>query len=101
MGKIANPECKPMVYNKGGYTSFNQFYPFYLGEHSNQTNRRMHIIGTTNALSITTLALLSGCYPLALLGVGQAYGLAWIGHFFIERNVPATFTHPIYSVRYT
>lgn len=96
--KIANPDCTPMAYNETGYSSFNQFYPFYLGEHHNQTNRRMHIIGTTNALSITTVAVVSGCYPLMLLAVGQAYGMAWIGHFFIEKNRPATFKHPFYSV---
>ncbi|HEY4126444.1 MAG TPA: DUF962 domain-containing protein [Gammaproteobacteria bacterium] len=79
------------------YTHFRDFYPFYLGEHRDRICRRMHFVGTSLVL-ITFLALLitgrwGFWYLLPLFG----YGFAWAGHFFFERNRPATFTHPIYS----
>ena len=81
----------------GGYTNFRDFYPFYLGEHRNPVCRRLHFIGS--ALVLTTFfwvlvtAHWSGLILLPLFG----YGFAWAGHFFFEKNRPATFTHPVYS----
>lgn len=97
--KIVNPDCTPVPYSKTGYNSFEEFYPFYLGEHHNQICRRLHIVGTTNSILIVLMALITGYYPLAILALPQAYTLAWIGHFVFEKNKPATFDHPIYSVR--
>ena len=80
------------------YASFRDFYPFYLGEHSNQTCRRLHFVGSTGVLAIVMLVIgqiLAPVWLLAALFCG--YGFAWVGHFFFEKNKPATFAHPFYS----
>jgi len=95
-----NPNCHPVAYKKDGYKSFQEFYPYYLGEHHNKTNRRLHVISTTNSIIVLLYAFVSSSphtLYLILLALGQGYGLAWIGHFFFEKNKPATFYHPIYS----
>jgi hypothetical protein len=79
------------------YKSFKEFYPFYLSEHSNRTCRRLHFIGS--ALVLVTLGysiFTSSWLMLAALPV-IGYGFAWVGHFFFEKNRPATFTYPLYS----
>ena len=79
------------------YKTFRDFYPHYLSEHINPACRILHFIGSWIVLAALTMALLSGnawwfaAMPLA------GYGLAWVGHFFFERNRPATFAYPLYS----
>jgi hypothetical protein len=95
---------------------YSEFYPFYLGEHSNRVNRLMHLLGTSAAVLSTSRVLLSLVpYLLAgldvrsskeinalkltlgeagrvvLRGIGIGYACAWVGHFFVEKNRPATF----------
>lgn len=79
------------------FSSFREFYPFYLSEHANRTSRRLHFIGSCAALGFVLLALLqrSAWWLLAALVCGYAF--AWVGHFFFEKNRPATFRHPLYS----
>ena len=79
------------------FKSFADFYPFYLDEHSNRTCRRLHFVGTSLALAmIIASALLSNAwFLLGALLVGYAF--AWVGHFFYEKNRPATFKYPLYS----
>lgn len=79
------------------YNSFADFYPFYLEEHRNQTCRRLHFVGTSLALVliISAVALANAWLLLGALLVGYAF--AWVGHFFFEKNRPATFKHPFYS----
>ncbi|HEY2344459.1 MAG TPA: DUF962 domain-containing protein [Xanthomonadaceae bacterium] len=80
------------------YYSFSEFYPFYLSEHSNRTSRRLHFIGTCGVLVLLVMALINGSYAwLALMPI-CGYGFAWAGHFFFEKNRPATFKHPLYSL---
>jgi hypothetical protein len=79
------------------YTSFKDFYPFYLGEHSNQTCRRLHFAGTTIGLVCLLLAISTLNFWWVLVGVVQGYAWAWVGHFFFEHNRPATFTYPRWS----
>lgn len=81
-----------------GFASFREFYPFYLDEHSNRACRRMHFIGSTLVLAAIALALASGNAWWLLLAPVAGYGCAWIGHFAFEKNRPATFTHPLYSL---
>lgn len=80
------------------YASFTEFYPFYLGEHANRTSRRLHFAGTTLSL----LCLVRGALELdawwILAALVCGYGFAWTGHFFFEKNRPATFTYPVYSL---
>lgn len=80
------------------YTRFWDFYPYYLTEHADVVNRTMHFIGTAGLLVILVLAILwQKWWMLALIPV-CGYGFAWVGHFFIEKNKPATFTYPLYSL---
>lgn len=80
------------------FTSFAQFYPYYLGEHSNPSCRRLHFIGTTLVIAVLAYTIASGKWILLLAVPFAGYGFAWIGHFFFEKNRPATFNHPFYSL---
>ena len=80
------------------FESFAEFYPFYLGEHTNRTCRRLHFIGSLGVLALIALAVLSGTAWWLLLAPLIGYGCAWVGHFYFEKNRPATFTHPWYSL---
>lgn len=79
------------------FSSFREFYPFYLSEHANRTSRRLHFIGSALVLVLLGLAVArrDAWWVLAALACG--YGFAWTGHFFFEKNRPATFRHPVYS----
>ncbi len=78
--------------------SYKVFWPFYLREHSHPVNRRLHYIGTTLVLLILALGLLNEKYiwlwAIPIIG----YGFAWVGHFKIEKNKPATFKYPFWSL---
>lgn len=80
------------------FATFREFYPYYLGEHANRDCRRLHFLGTS--LVIAGLAAILGTrqwgWFLAIPVAG--YGPAWAGHFFFEKNRPATFQHPLYSL---
>jgi hypothetical protein len=80
------------------FTTFKEFYPYYLKEHSNRTNRRLHFIGTFLVIVIFLSMLikrdLSNFLYLPLFG----YGFAWLGHFVFEKNKPATFKYPSLSL---
>ena len=82
----------------GRYRRFEDFYPFYLGEHANRTCRRLHFIGSTLVLAAlaTGLATGNGWWFLAMPVAG--YGFAWVGHFAFEKNRPATFRYLLYSL---
>ena len=80
------------------YKSFRSFYPYYLTEHGDLANRTLHFIGTAGLLVILALAIaLQKWWMLALIPF-FGYGFAWAGHLFIEKNKPATFTYPLYSL---
>ncbi|MDF2487741.1 MAG: hypothetical protein K0S77_363 [Pseudomonas sp.] len=80
------------------YRSFAEFYPYYLGEHSNPTCRRLHFVGTSLVIALLAYSIASASWLLLLALPVVGYGFAWIGHFFFEKNRPATFTHPLYSL---
>lgn len=80
------------------FRSFAEFYPYYLGEHANPTCRRLHFVGTALVIAVFAFALGSGRWALLLLLPLVGYGFAWSGHFFFEKNRPATFSHPWYSL---
>jgi hypothetical protein len=79
------------------YTRFADFYPFYLGEHSNRTCRRLHFVGSTLVLACWVRLVMTGHPVWLLCSLLCGYGFAWVGHFFFEKNKPATFTYPLYS----
>ena len=80
------------------FHSFREFYPYYLDEHRHPTCRRLHFTGTALTLLALAAIIASGrwgwLWVLPLLG----YGFAWVGHFVYEKNRPATFRHPWYSL---
>lgn len=79
------------------FSSFREFYPFYLSEHTHRTSRRLHFIGTCGVLVLVAVAILRGNPWWLLAALLCGYGFAWVGHFFFEKNRPATFKHPFYS----
>jgi hypothetical protein len=87
-----------IVENLKRFNSFAEFYPYYLAEHGNSTCRRLHFIGTTLVIGILAYALGRGSPGLLLAVPVAGYSFAWIGHFFFEKNRPATFQHPFYSL---
>jgi len=80
------------------FESFSEFYPFYLSEHGDRLNRRLHFTGLFAALVILAIAIIFQKWVLLILLPFFGYGLSWIGHFFFERNKPATFKYPLYSI---
>ena len=80
------------------YGTFRDFYPFYLTEHRRSGTRRLHFAGTLLVLLTLISALASGRWALLWLVPVFGYGFAWAGHFFVERNRPATFQYPLYSL---
>jgi hypothetical protein len=80
------------------FASFAEFYPFYLEEHASRTNRRLHFVGTTLVIVLAVAALATARWWLLLALPVVGYGFAWAGHYFVERNRPATFSHPFYSL---
>jgi hypothetical protein len=79
------------------YTSFSDFYPYYLSEHANGTCRLLHFIGSWLVLSLVAFALITNQLVFLWLIPVIGYGFAWVGHFFYEHNKPATFQYPLYS----
>lgn len=79
------------------YSTFRDFWPFYLREHSHPINRLLHYIGSFFALVIVFLTFYTSNYWLILLAPFAGYAFAWFGHFMIEKNRPATFTYPLMS----
>ncbi len=80
------------------FRRFADFYPFYLTEHAHPVSRRLHFLGTACFITLAVYALASQRYLLLVLSPLPGYALAWAGHFFFEKNRPATFTHPLYSL---
>lgn len=115
----ANPTYERIPHPTTRYTSFESFYPFYLGEHAARGNRVMHLTGTSLGVSTGAYMVVCGIASLAVrlrrdledkipkqlrplwgarewlrlafLGLVQGYAWAWFGHAFIEKNRPATF----------
>jgi hypothetical protein len=80
------------------FSSFAEFYPYYLQEHSNDICRRLHYVGSLLVLSIFVYALSQQQWSLLWLMPLAGYGFAWVGHFVFEKNKPATFKYPLYSL---
>jgi hypothetical protein len=81
------------------YSSFEEFWPDYVRAHSTKLNRTLHAIGVGLALACVAAAIRKK-RPWLLLGAPLfGYGFAWCGHFFVEKNMPETFSHPLYSLR--
>jgi hypothetical protein len=77
---------------------YGDFWPFYLREHAKPRTRVLHYIGTTLAIGCLVAAFATQIWWLLAAAVVSGYLFAWIGHFFIEHNRPATFTYPFWSL---
>jgi len=80
------------------YRTFAEFYPFYLSQHQNTVCRRLHYIAAGIIVFLVAYILCSSQWSLLWLVPVIGYGFAWTGHFFFEKNKPATFTYPFYSL---
>lgn len=78
--------------------SYREFWPHYLREHANPATRMVHIIGTALATLLMVALMATGRLLLVPLALIAGYGPAWFSHFFIEKNRPATFTYPLWSL---
>jgi len=79
------------------YKSFSEFWPFYVAEHSHPGTRLLHLIGTTAGIFLVIYFVATGRWWLFFLGLIPGYGCAWLAHFLIEKNKPATFKYPLWS----
>lgn len=80
------------------FKTLKEFYPFYLSEHRNLTSRILHFIGTGLVVLLFITAMLFHNYQFLLAIPFVGYGFAWIGHLFFEKNKPATFQYPMFSL---
>ena len=78
--------------------TYQEFYRFYLSEHRDKTCRRLHFIGTLLVFLMAFIAIISDNAWLWLLVPLMGYGFAWVGHYFFEKNQPATFKYPLWSL---
>ena len=79
------------------FRSFSDFYPYYLSEHKDVRCRRMHFLGSWLVLVALALAVMHSAWWLLAMPL-FGYGFAWLGHFLFEKNRPATFQYPFYSL---
>jgi hypothetical protein len=81
------------------FRTFEEFWPFYVKEHQKKATRILHFIGTTSAMACVAGGLLTKRRWLLAVAPVAGYGPAWVSHFFIEGNKPASFKHPLWSLR--
>ncbi|QCB44920.1 DUF962 domain-containing protein [Hydrogenophaga sp. PAMC20947] len=79
------------------FQTFAEFYPFYLGEHSDTNCRRLHFLGSSLGLVCLALVFYTGSLQYLAYGLLAGYACAWVGHFVFEKNKPASFKRPLYS----
>ncbi len=79
-------------------STYRQFWPYYLREHSKALTRGLHFLGTGLAVAALCTAAILGSGWLVLGALGLGYGPAWYAHFFVERNRPTTFRFPLWSL---
>ena len=78
--------------------TYADFWPYYVDAHRHPMTRTLHFIGTSVAI-LCLAAAVAGFSPWFLLAAPViGYGFAWVGHFWVEKNTPATFGHPVWSL---
>jgi hypothetical protein len=80
------------------FNSFEEFWPHYVAEHRQPATRTLHALGTTAGVACVFALLAKRKWKLLPLALIPGYGAAWIAHFLIEKNKPATFDHPLWSL---
>ena len=79
------------------YQRFEDFWPYYVSQHTNPLNRKLHFWGTNNLFFWLALAVLRRSLRLAVFAVVSSYAYAWFGHFIVQKNRPATLDFPLLS----
>jgi Predicted membrane protein len=80
------------------FRTFREFYPFYLSQHVNPACRRLHVFGILSVVLLLAVSLVARKWGLLALLPLAGYGPAWVGHYFFEKNRPATFSYPLFSL---
>jgi hypothetical protein len=83
----------------GDLKTFQAFWPYYVRDHLNPTNRRLHVMGTGLSLIVLATCLSQGLWIWLWVPFAIGYSFAWLGHFKFEKNKPATYSYPWYSLR--
>jgi hypothetical protein len=81
------------------FASFDEFWPYYVGEHRDPLNRLLHHVGTVSGVLALFLGVASLSPGFVLVAPLFGYGPAWVGHWLLERNRPASWTYPAWSLR--
>lgn len=55
-------------------------------------------MGTALGLCLLLVGLATQTWWLLAAALVCGYAFAWVGHAFVERNKPATFTYPLWSL---
>ena len=79
------------------FTSFKDFYPYYLSEHKLRINKILHAIGSLSGLGFLIYSIYTEQYQFIPFSFIFGYTFAWVGHFVFEKNKPATFKYALYS----
>ena len=80
------------------FKTYEEFWSHYLDEHSRAGTKWLHAAGTVSGVALAIFFAATGRWLLVPVGLVPGYGLSWIGHYFVERNTPATFGHPVWSM---
>ncbi|MCA1630881.1 MAG: DUF962 domain-containing protein [Acidobacteria bacterium] len=80
------------------FKTYGDFWSHYLGEHSRPATRWLHTVGTLASVALIVYLVATRRWLWLPVALVPGYGLSWIGHFFVERNTPATFGHPLWSL---
>ena len=81
------------------FATYGEFFPYYVGQHSKPATRWFHFAGTHLGVATGVAGIITRRPRLLAAAPVLVYGLAWFSHFTVERNMPATFGHPLWSVR--
>ena len=81
------------------FETFADFWPYYVSAHQKKSTRVLHMLGTTAGVTSALAGLISGRLPFLLAAPVVGYLPAWVGHFVFEKNRPATFDHPLWSLK--
>jgi hypothetical protein len=87
-----------MSHSNGRIQTFGEFYWYYLSEHRHPISRTLHFIGTFGVIMLALITPFLGKWWMFGLIPLMGYGFAWVGHFFFEKNKPATFKYPLWSL---